>query len=494
VIVLVLGLAVALIVLIDLLVNRPEQQSPLLPIEPNKAYQHAFQRAIDPANIERHTVAFSTQPHIAGSAHDNDTASYVLTQWRAFGIEAHLEVLPVNLSYPLRRHVAVTFPPESAYTCQLREAVVNDGTSQNPDAVATFNGYGASGNVTAPLVYVNYGTADDYALLASKNVSLIGTVVIARYGRNYRGDKVAMAAARGALAVLIYNDPADVGPPPEQQSYPQGPWATNSTVQRGSVWNGNGDPGTPGWPSTADAPRVTLEQAQTPQWSMNQPLPTIPVQPLSWGDAQPMLLLLRGTPLPNASWAGGFNLQYVGPGPVQVNVDIGVNNTVVPITNVIGVIRGAQEPDRLVVLGCHRDAWTFGSSDPISGQSTLMEVSRALAYLYNNSGWRPRRTIMFASWDAEEYALVGSTEFVETHYRSLAQQAVVYLNLDVGVSGTDKFSALGSPMLHSVLSAVLTQVNLPAPKKGPVYNIWDMKLGLLDDGSDYGGETKRERL
>jgi len=363
----------------------------------------------------------------------------------------------------------------------LKEAVVNDTTSGNPDAIATWNGYSADGDVTGELVYVNYGRYEDYQAIA--NVNLTGKIVIVRYGQIFRGQKAKFAQERGAIGVLIFMDPGEDGYL-KGPVYPNGPWASNTTVQRGTVWTGNGDPGTPGFASAFGGPRIDYEQAQQADNEFGDSLPQIPIQPIGVEDVYPLLTALGGNPLPDPSWATGLNLSFIGPGPAVVHLKVEANFTVTPIWNVIGRIQGAEEPDRVVIYGGHRDAWTMGAGDPISGTSVIVEVARGFGELLKK-GWKPRRTILICSWDAEEFGLIGSTEFVETYIKTLSATAVAYLNVDIAVSGTDYFGAGGSPSMASVLREVTAQITLPN-STNTVASIWQpAELGILGSGSDF---------
>lgn len=263
------------------------------------------------------------------------------------------------LSYPTRRLVELTQP--SYYNCSLKEAVLPDGTSGDPSAVPTWNGYSAPGDTTAPLVYANYGRAEDFAALDALGVNITGCIVIVRYGQIFRGNKAKFAAERGAVGVLIYVDPSDTGFD-RGPVYMDGPWSSNTTVQRGSVWVGEGDPSTPGWPSFENGPRLTHDEAS--HYEPDLPfasLPRIPIQPLGYGDAQPLLAAIGGARVPSPSWGGGFDTRFVGPGPAMVHIVIETVFNVTPIWNVHATVRGSEEPDKHVHIGCHRDAWTMGA-------------------------------------------------------------------------------------------------------------------------------------
>eukprot|EP01102_Stenamoeba_stenopodia_P012905 TRINITY_DN4116_c0_g1_i1.p1 TRINITY_DN4116_c0_g1~~TRINITY_DN4116_c0_g1_i1.p1 ORF type:complete len:387 (-),score=98.62 TRINITY_DN4116_c0_g1_i1:1309-2409(-) len=267
----------------------------------------AFQQVVSGDTMRQQMTNYSSLPHLAGTTNDYNTAVYTLNKMLSYGLNASIEEIPVLLQYPLERVVQVISP--TPYNCTLEEAVVNDGTSGVPGAAPIWNGWSAEGDATGPLIYANYGRLEDYEALDAMNVNFTGAIVIVRYGQIFRGNKAQFAQQRGALAVLIYIDPADTGGPGVAEEYPNGPWSSNTTAQRGSVWNGNGDALTPGWPSTKTSARITLEEAFQPQNSLDgvSGLPTIPIQPLSYGDAAHLFANLSGLPVPNSQWIGGFN-------------------------------------------------------------------------------------------------------------------------------------------------------------------------------------------
>uniref|UniRef100_A0A6B2KYR1 Peptidase M28 domain-containing protein n=1 Tax=Arcella intermedia TaxID=1963864 RepID=A0A6B2KYR1_9EUKA len=447
-----------------------------------------FDKNVNSQQIREYVRQYSSVPHLAGSPADEEQAINTTNLWKSYGIDAHMEEHQLLLNYPVSGSVSVIYPPELAYTCTLKEGVVNDGTSGYPTIPPLWNGFSASGDVQGDLVYVNYGTAEDFE--AIRDIDLTGKIVIVRYGQLFRGNKAKTAEERGAVGVIIYSDPGDneVG-----TSYPDGPWGTNSTGQRGAVWTGNGDPLTPGWPSDLGAPRLSLNEAQ--QGSQNTPfgkLPGIPIQPMSSGDAYHLLKGLQGNrTLPG--WEGGFNLSFIGPGPVRVSMSIETTLKVTPAWNVIGTIKGAVEPDRMVVLGAHRDAWTFGAVDPISGHSGLMETARVLGLMLKE-GWRPKRTIVLCSWDAEEYGLVGSFEFTEKWRTMLASNAILYMNLDTAITGHQVLSVSGTPALQDHMVEISKKLNFTTSSGEEVslYSIWDdPKVRFLGSGSDFTSFIQR---
>jgi N-acetylated-alpha-linked acidic dipeptidase len=469
--------------------------------EDEVAGEKIFLSSIKDEELKAHLEYYTSMPHLAGSDQDYQLALYTQQKMKEYGIpEVEIETVPLLLNRPLDRLVEIVNPPNLRFVASLTEkAYEEDPTSSLPDAVPTFNGYSGWGEATGQLVYANYGRLQDYDYLQSQGIDLTGRIVIVRYGKIYRGNKAHFAEARGAIGCLIYSDPADDGFA-KGPVYPHGPWRPETGVQRGAVWVGNGDPATPGWPSTADGPRLTLDEARDPTNPHNEgydPLPTIPIQPLSWGDAYRMLAGLGGKTVPSSEWQGALNFTYrIGPGPVEIHMSLGMNYSTMNTWNVIGRIPGTLEPDRLVILGNHRDAWGFGAGDAGTGAAALLGVAQGLGQALK-WGWKPRRTILLCSWDAEEYGLIGSVEFVERHFNVLRQQAIVYFNVDVGVTGK-AFKAAGSPQLRKFLRSVTDSVQLPKSMYNPrpsnphyiptVSDLWyPYVFPSLGSGSDYMG-------
>jgi N-acetylated-alpha-linked acidic dipeptidase len=335
-----------------------------------------------------------------------------------------------------------------------------------------FNGSSGSGDVTAEVVYANYGRTEDFNELAARNIDLHGKIVICRYGSNFRGVKVYLAQQRGAIGVLLYSDPQDDGYA-KGDAWPIGPWRPETGVQRGSVqflFKYPGDPETPGVASTLDLPdAVRNPNSSGPDGSQ----PYIPSIPLSYHDAAPILQALKGPSVPQ-SWQGALPFHYhMGPGGEKVHLVSQQDYQRRIIWDVIGKIEGSQEPDAWVVVGNHRDAWVYGAVDPNSGTAAMLEAAHGIGTLLRQ-GWRPRRTIVFCSWDAEEEGLIGSTEWVEQQGRTL-DHAVAYFNIDVGVSGPD-FTASAVPSLKEFVRDIARSV--PSPLGGSVYRLWHLKPAL----------------
>jgi N-acetylated-alpha-linked acidic dipeptidase len=365
-------------------------------------------------------------------------------------------------------------------------AVAGDPTSklwQYP----TVNGYSGEGDVTADVVYVNYGLVEDYAQLDSMHVSVTGKIAIARYGRSYRGIKAREAERHGAAGLLIYSDPQDDGYV-VGDVYPDGPMRNSAGVQRGSILNPDGDPSTPGYASKPGVPRLTVDKME---------ISRIPVVPIGYGNAAELLKYVRGGDVPH-SWQGGLPFHYhVGPGPVRARVavhDDRAANAIKPIYDTFGIVRGSEFPNELVIIGGHRDAWGPGAADNVSGTVSILEAARAVAEGLK-AGVRPRRTIIFATWDAEEWGLLGSTEFVEDDSLRLSRDAVAYFNQDVAAQGS-RFNGGGSPSLRPVLRDVARIVADPNGK-GSVYSEWrrasvvadtaEPAMGDPGGGSDFAG-------
>ncbi|HEV7905808.1 MAG TPA: M28 family metallopeptidase, partial [Pyrinomonadaceae bacterium] len=427
--------------------------------------EERFRAVPQPAAAREHSRTLTREPHVAGTPADYQTALYVRDQLRKFGISAELKEYQVLLPYPKRPTVLELVAPRRQRLA-LQEAVLpQDPSSSHANIIPLFNGYSATGDVTAPLVYVNYGLPDDYAALKKINVDVRGKIVLARYGRSFRGVKAKVAEENGAVGLIIYSDPADDGYA-QGDVYPNGPWRPETSAQRGSVlylFQYPGDPLTPGKPAIAGTPRLKQDDP-----TLN--IPRIPVQPISYGDARRLLEPLHGAVRP-AGFQGGLPFPYHvgGTEDVRVHLKTEMDFQIRTIWNVIGRIEGAEEKDRWVVLGNHRDAWTFGAVDPNSGTSAMLELARGFGELLKQN-WRPRRTIIFGSWDGEEHGLIGSTEWVEENAAELRERAVAYLNMDSAVSGAN-FGASSVPTLWKLIRAAARDVRDPKTGKS-VYQAW----------------------
>ncbi|KAF3484024.1 glutamate carboxypeptidase [Arthroderma uncinatum] len=440
---------------------------------------------------------YTSGPHLAGK--NLSLAIWTKVKWEEFGVpDVQLTTYDVYLNYPVSHRLALLEKDKKnndfkvTYEASLEEDVLdNDATSGLKDRVPTFHGYSASGNVTAQYVYVNAGTHDDYEALLNANITLEGKIALAKYSENMRGLKVKRAQELGMVGVIIYTDPQEDREMTElngHKAYPDGPARNPSAVQRGSVQflsNGAGDPTTPGYPSNPGCPR------QDPK----EYIPSIPSLPISYRDAIPLLKALNGHGPKGLDftkdWQGGLvhkGVEYnVGPSPenVMINLHNEQEYVTTPIWNVIGVIQGSI-PDEVVVVGNHRDAWIAGGAgDPNSGSAVLNEVIRSFGEALKG-GWKPKRTIVFASWDGEEYGLIGSTEWVEENLKWLSGANVAYLNVDVAVSGK-KFLVHASPLLNKAIYEAAGQVLSPnqTVKGQTILDVWDRKIGVMGSGSDF---------
>jgi N-acetylated-alpha-linked acidic dipeptidase len=440
--------------------------------EANVAAQRAIERdAIARPRADRaraHSSVLSGETHVAGSPAQERTRDYVIQQMRAMGLETEVREYRAYLPYPTSVKVWRIAPTEKAL--DLGEPAVAGDPASSTTQYPTVNGYSGVGDVTGDVVYVNYGLIEDYARLDSMGVSVRGRIAVARYGRSFRGIKAREAERHGAVALLIYSDPQGDGYV-RGDVYPDGPMRNRDGVQRGSVFNGAGDPATPGYASTASAPRLPIERME---------IPRIPVVPISYGNASELLSGLRGREVPDG-WQGGLPFRYhVGAGPVRARVvvaDDRATNGIKTIYDTFGMVRGSEFPDELVVVGAHRDAWGPGAADNVSGTTSVLETARAIAELVK-AGHRPKRTILFATWDAEEWGLIGSTEFVEEDSLRLMRGAVAYLNQDVAAEGV-RFSAGGSPSLRPLLRQIAQQVPDPSGA-GSVYAEWRRAAQVTD--------------
>ncbi|HTW47254.1 MAG TPA: M28 family metallopeptidase [Acidobacteriaceae bacterium] len=448
----------------------------------------------------------TAEPHIAASPEDHKTAEYVASKFREAGLDTSIEEYKAWLNLPISVRVqAWDANGKLLMTGPSPEHVDSNEPYQNdPRVTPAFNGSSPSGDVTGEVVYANYCRPEDYDKLASLGIDVKDKIVLCRYGGNFRGVKVYIAQQRGAAGVLIYSDPADDGYY-RGDAYPHGPWRPATGVQRGSVqylFKYPGDALTPGIASTPDLP---ADKRLKPEDAAN--LPKIPSEPLSWHDASPILEALGGPEAPR-EWQGALPFTYhIGPG-VKVHMVLKMDYQYRTIWDVIGAVAGADFPDEWVVAGNHRDAWVYGAVDPNSGTAAMLEAVHGIGVLLKQ-GWKPKRRIVFCSWDAEEEGLIGSTEWAEDHVNQLAH-AVAYFNTDVGVSGPS-FEAAAVPSLKEFVRDVTKQV--PSPKGGTVYDVWkknqaeaaahrhgpeeehaardvaaignDVRIGDLGSGSDY---------
>jgi N-acetylated-alpha-linked acidic dipeptidase len=417
--------------------------------------REAALRAVPSADTLRaQQTALSAVPHEAGTERSHHVAELLLARFRSFGLDARIEQFEALMPRPVSRSLELLAPEH--YTAELREPPLpEDPTSGQSDQLPTFNAYSPDGDVTGDLVFVNYGVPEDYRVLDSLGISVRGKIVIAKYGQSWRGIKPKVAAEHGAIGCLIYSDPRDDGYFVDDV-YPKGPMRPWQGVQRGSVMDMPvypGDPLSPGWASEPGGRRLSIAEAQT--------LARIPVLPISYGDALPLLRNLGGPVAPEA-WRGALPITYhVGPGPGRAHLAVSFEWKTRPLYDVVVTIPGRTYPDQWVIYGNHHDAWVNGANDPIAGQISLDETARALGTLLR-TGWRPARTIILAAWDGEEWGLLGSTEWGEKHADELRSKAVVYFNGDTNSRGW--LGASGSHSLEEFLREVARDVPDPSGK------------------------------
>jgi N-acetylated-alpha-linked acidic dipeptidase len=411
-----------------------------------------------------HLRVLTQAPHMAGTLEDKATADYVAQKFRAAGLDTEIVEYKAWFNYPLEVSVDITAPVGAEMHGPTREHVSNDPYQDDPRVVMPFNSMSPSGDVEAEVVYANYGTPEDFEKLGKMGIDLHGKIVLARYGENFRGVKVFIAQQRGAAGVIIYSDPFDDGWR-RGDKYSDGPWRPDTGVQRGSVgfmFEFPGDPTTPGF---ASLPGLPASKRIPPEQSAQ--MPKIPAVPLSYHDAWPILQNLAGPDSPR-DWQGALPFTYhIGPGPVRVKMHLKQDYQFRSLWDVIGRTPGSESPEQWVVAGNHRDAWVYGAVDPGSGTAAMLESVHGIGELLK-TGWKPKRTMIFASWDGEEEGLIGSTEWAEQHESELAH-APAYLNVDVAVSGS-KFGASAVPSLKQFLRDVTKTV--PSPKGGTVYDAW----------------------
>ena len=420
---------------------------------------------------EEHLRILTKVPHMAGTVEDRATADYVAQKFRSAGLDTQIVEYKVWMNYPAEIRVDMTAPAGIEMHGPTRERVDGDPYQDDPRVVMPFNGMSPSGDAEAEVVYANYGTPEDFEKLEKLKIDVRGKIVLVRYGQNFRGVKVFVAQEHGAAGVIIYSDPADDGWR-RGDKYPEGPWRPDTGVQRGSVGYMFEFPGDPTTPGVASVPSLPESQRISPQQSSQ--MPKIPVTPLSYHDAWPVLQHLGGPDSPR-EWQGALPFTYhVGPGPAKLRMHLRQDYQFRTLWDVIGRVRGSELPEEWVVAGNHRDAWVYGAVDPNSGTAAMLEAVHGVGDLLK-SGWKPKRTLIFASWDGEEEGLMGSTEWVEQHESELAN-AAAYFNMDVAVSGP-KFGASAVPSLKQFLRDVTKVV--PSPKGGTVYETWQ-KAALAD--------------
>lgn len=454
-----------------------------------------FDASLKAENLREWMKRLSARPHHVGSPYDEENAKFLAEQFKSWGYQTEIETFYVLFPTPKERSLKLIEPRH--FTAKLEEpALKEDATSdQKKEQVPVYNAYSADGDVTGELVYVNYGVPKDYEELEQRGIDVKGKIVIARYYGSWRGIKPKVAAERGAIGCIIYSDPRDDGYF-QGDVYPEGSFRSPLGAQRGSVCDMPlyaGDPLTPGVGATKDAKRLEIKNAPT--------LTKIPVLPISYADAQPLLEAIGGPVAPEA-WRGALPVTYhLGPGPAKVTLKLAFNWDIKPIHNVMAKLPGSERPDEWVIRGNHHDAWVNGANDPISGAVCVMEEARAIGELAK-AGWKPKRTIVFALWDGEEPGLLGSTEFVETHQDELTQKACVYVNSDS--NGRGFLFAQGSHTLEKFVNQVARDVVDPQKKisvgerlrasrlingkpeeQKDARDRADLRIGALGSGSDF---------
>src|SRR6202795_3965834 len=462
-----------------------------------REWETKFRAIPDPANLREYMRRLSARPHHVGSPYDKDNAEWILAHFNEWGLDAHIERFDVLFPTPKVRVVEMLAPTKFRAKLEEPALAVDPTSNQKSEQLPTYNAYSIDGDVTGPLVFVNYGLPEDYEKLDRLGISVKGAIVIAKYLHSWRGVKPKVAAEHGAIGCLIYSEPQDDGYSRENV-FPLGPMRPADGVQRGSVMDfasaSPGDPLTPGIGATPDAKRLSLKEAKS--------ITKIPVMPISYGDAQPLLAALAG-PMAPEDWRGALPIPYhVGPGPAKVHLKVEFNWDIKPVNDVIAKIPGSVAPDEWIVRGNHHDAWVNGAEDPISGQSSLLEEARGLGQLLKQ-GWKPRRTIIYCAWDGEEPMLLGSTEWVEAHADELRQHAAVYINSD----GNDRglLNVEGSHSLEQLINGVARDIEDPETK----LTVWqrlqlsnlaqaksaddrkelrqrtDLRIGALGSGTDF---------
>ena len=441
-----------------------------------------FKELVSPEICRIKLRRLTEEPHLAGTENSRKIAEFLKNEYESYGLQVKIYEYQVYLPHPLEVHVELVAPTK--HIAVSKESGWEwDKDSFQKDIVLGYNAYSPDGDVTAELVYVNKGLPNDYRELSELGISVKGKICIARYGGSYRGVKAKLAGDNGAVGLILYSDPADDGYM-RGDVYPRGPWRSADAIQRGTVkyiFQHASDPLTPGWAAIKDAHRLSMDEATD--------LPKIPVVPIAYRDAQPLLQALGGPNVPS-NWQGGLPFAYhIGPGPAQVHLKMRSEHSIRPIYNVIATLEGTEYPDEWVVLGNHHDAWVYGAADPCSGTTSLLEVARCLGALAKQ-GMRPKRTIVFASWDAEEFGIIGSTEWVEELKLELQEKVIAYLNVDIAATGS-RFYASAAPPLRQLVRDATQEVIDPRTLKS-VYDNWKKsqnvmvpKVGNLGSGSDH---------
>ena len=443
-----------------------------------KGWEEKLRAVPQSENIREYVRVSSLEPHHAGGPGSRKVAEFILSKYKSWGMDAWIEEHEAFMPMPTERLLELIEP--ETYRAKLTESTFSeDEDTSDADQLPSFNAYSADGDVTGELVYVNYGIPEDYVQLAEMGIDVEGKIAIARYGRSWRGIKAKLAQENGAIGCLIYSDPKEDGYY-QGDVYPNGPYRPWSGVQRGSIMDmpiHPGDPLTPGWGAEKDGKKLDVSEART--------LVKIPVLPISYEDALPLLKNIKG-PVAPPDWRGALPMTYhVGPGPAKVHLKLAFEWKNRTLYNVLARIEGAVFPNQWILQGNHHDAWVNGAADPTSGNAALMETARSMSELLKQ-GWKPKRTIIFASWDGEEWGLLGSTEWVEKHAEELKDKAAVYINTDS--NGKGWLNASGSHSLQKVVNEVARDITDPITGK----SVWEAARDRRIETSD--NEDEKEEI
>jgi N-acetylated-alpha-linked acidic dipeptidase len=460
-----------------------------------RSLETQFDSLLNRDNLQDWMRRLAAHPHHLGSGYDKENAEFIAAQFRSWGYETKIEEFEVLFPTPKNRLLEMTSPVR--FTASLTEPPLKEDSTSGltTEQLPTYNAYSKDGDVTGQLVYANFGTPSDYDVLAERGIDVKGRIVITRYGGCWRGIKPKVAAEHGAIGCLIYSDPREDGYF-EGDSYPEGAWRNENGAQRGSVCDlplYPGDPLTPGVGATKDAKRLSMEAAPN--------LAKIPVLPISYADATPLLRAMRGPVVPE-TWRGALPLTYhLGPGSATVHLKLEFDWKQTPLFDVIARLPGTERPDEWIIRGNHHDAWVCGAEDPVSGTVALMEEARGVSKL-SQQGWKPKRTIVYAVWDGEEPGLIGSTEWVETHADELRQKAAVYVNSDscdrgfLNAQGSHTLERFVNEIARGLEDPEIKQtiaerwrarqlIKAPAADRREIRDRTDLRIGALGSGSDY---------
>jgi N-acetylated-alpha-linked acidic dipeptidase len=450
------------------------------------ASEEYFLSSVDVNRFKVHLKKITERPHVAGSIENENVRDYISTIMEEAGFEVTQYPYDIYLSNKPGASELSIVKPKRIQLNQKEDILDEDSFSSDPLLWKGWNAYSGSGNVTAEVVYVNYGRKEDFEMLKKLEVSVKGKIVIARYGGNFRGFKAKFAEANGASGLIIYTDPKDSGFT-KGLVYPEGPYYSPSTIQRGSLLTEDftGDPLTPFEPALPLDGKQKIKRLDPKDTKLHN----IPVTPIGYGEAQKIIGQMKGDPVP-LSWQGGlpFTYRIQGGDNLVVNLRVNQPRNIVRVYNVVGKLKGSTFPDEWIILGCHYDAWGFGATDPNSGTAMLLSLSETLGKMAK-AGYRPKRSILIGHWDAEEHGVIGSTEWVEQMQKTLKSNAIAYMNFDGGVSGKN-FGTSSAPSLKKLAIDASKKVNHPYENKS-LYDVWNKSnaseppIGNLGGGSDH---------